>query len=347
MAVERHSDDLIQIGSCYYRHPKGAVNLGALALLAATSGWATNNSSTSSISTWTTGGDPDAPKKGIRWEGRAIPYHASGRRMRTPCKEASGPPGGTTCCTSISPRGCWPRRSAATRLPPSNCWNRFSTKKKDPLAEPARLVLSTRRDGRLPGRSSCGLPSAGRQRARDNAFPGDVAPIRQHRSRRCSTKRPATRFARRVSRLEPPRRPSRRWPTTSASTTPTAREYDELAGVVAEPCWLRYGAAHPVCYRAMRTFSGPRQPTRPRKNTCARLAAAAILDPPRRVPGLARSGGENRRRSGDRCQEYQWDDVVAFDDDVPDVRSNTAASRPFVKPRSCARRCFSVLAKAR
>ena len=30
LAVERHSEDLVQIGSCYYRHPKGAVNLGAL-----------------------------------------------------------------------------------------------------------------------------------------------------------------------------------------------------------------------------------------------------------------------------------------------------------------------------
>jgi len=309
LVVERHADDLVQIGSCYYRHPKGAVNLGAL--LYSPRLWVGNEQLVDFIDLELNDRQrPGRTEEGIRWEGRATPYRVTQRDSEA------------LTAAGVSHHHDLLHLDLAARMLASEERNQALAavqlleqvldEEKGPLAEPARRVL---------GRAAM----AGSLDVRRVALRVLVA--NEHDSRFSETLRrfltpdsplldEATRDALCSQGLSPNRLAAfQQLAREICFADDKGSEYDELAGSLLN-LLAAYGAAHPVCYRPVRTFLVRVNLLSP-KDHVRELAAAAIL--------TLRSGfrawlGPAARIAVDpeTGQEYHWREVVVFDDEVPE-----------------------------
>ncbi len=313
LVVERHSDDLVQIGCCYYRHPKGPVNLGAL--LYSPRLWVGNEQLVDFVDLELNERHrAGRTEEGIRWEGRARPYRVT--PQDSDALAAAGQVQQHDLLQLDLAARMLSSEERSHALAAVQLLEQILDEEDGPHIEPARQVL---------GRAAL----AGSLDVRRVAFRVLVA--NEHDNRFEETLRlfltPAsplldegTRDALCGQSLSPARLAAfQNLAREICFSEDKGSEYDELAGSLLTVL-AAYGAAHPVCYRPMRTFLvrvnllAPKEPVR-------ELAAAAIL--------TLRSGfrawlGPATRISVDpeTGQEYGWTQVVAFDDDVP------AADRP-------------------
>ncbi len=310
LVVERQSDDLVQIGSCYYRHPKGAVNLGAL--LYSPRLWVGNEQLVDFVDLELNDRQrPGRTEEGIRWEGRATPYRVT--QQDSEALTAAG----------LSRHHDLLQLDLAARMLASEERNlalvavqlleQVLDEEEGPLVDPARRVLNR-------------AAMAGSLDVRRVAFRVLVA--NEHDNRFGETLRrfltpdsplldDATRDALCNQNLSPNRLAAfQDLAREICFADDKGSEYDELAGSLLT-LLASYGAAHPVCYRPMRTFLVRANLLSP-KDHVRELAAAAIL--------TLRSGfrawlGPAARIAVDpeTGQEYHWREVVAFDDEVPEA----------------------------
>jgi long-chain acyl-CoA synthetase len=308
LAVERHSDDLVQIGSCYYRHPKGAVNLGAL--LYSPRLWVGNEQLVDFIDLEANDRRrPGRTEEGIRWEGRATPY-----RVTEQDKDALGAAARSShhdlLHLDLAAR-MLASEERTQALAAVQLLEQVLDEEESFLASPARRVL---------GRAAM----AGSLDVRRIAF--RVLAANEHDSRFQETLRlfltpdsplldEATRDALCSQGLSRSRLAAfQELAREICFAQDKGSEYDELAGALLA-LLAAYGAAHPVCYRPMRTFLVRANLLSPNDHV-RELAAAAILTLRNGFRGWL---GPATRIAVDpeTGQEYQWNDVVEFNDDVP------------------------------
>jgi len=308
LVVQRHSDDLVQIGSCYYRHPKGAVNLGAL--LYSPRLWLGNEQLVDFVDLEPNDRQrPGRTEEGIRWEGRAIPYRAA--LEDTEALTAAG----------HARQHDLPHLDLAARILASEersqalaavqLLEQILDEEEGSLAEPTRLVLSR-------------AAMAGSLDVRRVAFRVLVANERD------------SRFGETLRRFLTPDSPLLDEATIDALCTQSlaanrlaafqkladeiclsdgkGSEYDELAGSLLT-LFASYGAVHPVCYRPMRTFLVRVNLLAPKEHI-RELAAAAILTLRKGFRAWLGPGAQIAV-DPETGEEYQWKDVVEFDDQVP------------------------------
>jgi len=309
LVVERQSEDLVQIGSCYYRHPRGALNLGAL--LYSPRLWVGNEQLVDFVELELNDRQrPGRTEEGIRWEGRATPYRVTPQDSEALTAAGLGRHHDLLQLDLAARMLASEERSQA--LAAVQLLEQVLDEEEGPLVEAARRVL---------GRASM----AGSLDVRRVAFRVMVA--NEHDGR----------FRETLRRFLTPDSPLLDEATRDALCSQTislnrlaafrdlareicfagdkGSEYDELAGSLLT-LLAAYGAAHPVCYRPMRTFLVRVNLLSP-KDHARELAAAAIL--------TLRSGfrawlGPAARIAVDpeTGQEYQWSEVVEFDEEVPE-----------------------------
>ncbi len=309
LTVERHADDLVQIGSSYYRVPQGPVNLGAL--LYSPRLWVGNEQLVDFVDLELNDRQrPGRTEEGIRWAGRATPYRAT--EEETEALKAAGTARKHDLLQLDLAARMLASEERSHALAAVQLLEQILDDDEGPLVHAARRVLS---------RASM----AGSLDVRRVAF--GVLVANEHDSR----------FEEMLRRFLTPDSPLLDDATRDALCAQTlsegrlaafrdlaseicfaddrGSEYDELAGSLLT-LLAAYGAAHPACYRAMRTFLVRVNLLSPKENV-RELAAAAIL--------TLRSGfrawlGPVSRIAVDpeTGQEYQWSEVVAFDDEVPE-----------------------------
>ncbi len=309
LVVERRSDDLVQIGSCYYRHPKGAVNLGAL--LYSPRLWVGNEQLVDFVDLELNERHrAGRTEEGIRWAGRAAPYHATTQDAEA-LAEA-----GTASRHDLMHLDLAARMLASEErdhtLAAVQLLEQILDEEEGTVGESARRVLSR-------------AALAGSLDVRRVAFRVLVA--NEHDNRFAETLRlfltpdsplldATTRDALCAQSLTPTRLAAfRELAREICFADDRGSEYDELAGALLT-FLAAYGAAHPVCYRPIRTFLVRVNLLAPMEQV-RELAAAAIL--------TLRSGFRGWLGPASRIavdpetgQEYDWGQVVEFDDDIPD-----------------------------
>ena len=309
LAVQRHSEGLVQIGSCYYRHPKGPLNLGAL--LYSPRLWLGNEELVEFVDLEP--GDrmrPGRTEEGIRWEGRATPYHITiddHESLTLAAKTREHDLLHLDLAARLLASEDRNDALAAVQL-----LEQVLDEEEGPLAEPARLVLARASSAgsldvrRVALRVLVANERAGRFSKTLRRFLTPDSPLLDAGTRDalCRQNMSASRIA-----------AFQKLADEICLSVDRGSEYDELAGALLD-LLAAYGAAHPVRYRSMRTFLVRVTLKSPKKHI-RNLAAEAIV--------TLRNGF--RQWLGPAAQiavdpetglEYHWDDVIEFDDAVSD-----------------------------
>jgi long-subunit acyl-CoA synthetase (AMP-forming)/GNAT superfamily N-acetyltransferase len=304
LTVRRRDDEVTQIGSCWYRHPAGPLNLGAL--LSSSRLWLGNEELVEFAALELEDRErPGRAERGVEWIGRPAAY------AQTETDVAA--------LQAANRRSAWDlldldraaRLLAGTdesgALEAVRLIERILAEEEAPLAEPARLVLA---------RSADAASSAVQRRAFQVLVPTErdvrfADTLRRFLSRPELVLDQSTRAV--LSDRGLPDAKFEAFISVTLDICTGEREPDErsfsLLDFLAE-----YGAAHPVRYRRLRAVLVRLNLLSSRAEIRARAEQAVEalrqgyrqwLGPPSRIAVDPETG-----------QEYRWEDVVVFDDSV-------------------------------
>jgi long-subunit acyl-CoA synthetase (AMP-forming)/GNAT superfamily N-acetyltransferase len=309
LIVQRQSEHLVRIGSCLYRHPKGPLNLGAL--LYSPRLWLGNEGLVNFIElALEDRRRPGRTEEGIRWAGRATLYPGTEQDAAS-LNEAM----------SLTRHDLWHLDLAARMLASEDraqalgavqLLEQILDEEEGPLAVPARQVLARAgASGSLDVRRVAFrvLVATERDAHFDRTmrrFLSPDSPLLDNETREalCDQTWSDSRIA-----------AFKKFAAEICFSGKYGSEADELAGSLFA-LLASYGAGHPAKYRAMRAFLVRAELMSPREHV--RILAGEAIFTLRR--GFRKWLGPTAKIAVDpeTGEEYQWSDVIAYDDSVPE-----------------------------